>query len=271
MIISQSNFKISLGLGEQGHLMQSIRNVINSIQLKFFIIGLAMVLTGLLYPSADPSLLPSALRSMLGDLGFFLWCLSMIVAGIGMVSISQHAFIWLLPVGIFMLSALSVSFAFVSLTVSIFYLVFPASVLLTLYKNKPHQHGTRVNRFLNQIDWHTLLGLMNGAMFLIILLRPNGAGMGLFYEALDVLLYGFMSPILFLLIIYFFATIRLFFYPRPKKMELLICSLPLIIHGLTFLFVLATSDTPNWALAPMLALTPYLLIEKLGDYHYGGS
>ena len=235
------------------------------------VVAIAMIVTGLLYPSARFSM-QQGIITLLGDFGFHLWCASLVFCGGAIFVYSQWLPLWLLPLHVLGIS--QAIFAFFrdndhilpsqdgALTAPIYYSLL---VLVTVYLWYIETYPNRV-KLANKLFPSQMMGILHVLMALVLLGEPNGSGLDLLYGTIDRFLLGAFEPALIYQLLYLITGIVLL-YPIDygyRARQLLY--IPFISHGITFSFI-GISVYGIFTFVPLFLAITVLLFKLAGVNH----
>jgi hypothetical protein len=197
--------------------------------------GLTMLFIGIAYAIAPQVGLIGQIVSFFGQIGLYIFCFASIICGIFTFRHpKQHTFILTLPLLFYL--GITVSIYETSLTAMIYYLslwLFPN--LTAYYRNRSqNQSNLRIYRIIDKITWHRLFFAIHLAMFVVLIIKPDGRGLQFIYDNLS-----FMDdPVTFYRILFGFSTLMLLkpFYPFGKSVSwIYLYCFPILLHGGLFI------------------------------------
>jgi hypothetical protein len=231
--------------------MQPIRQQVQTIQSRvrgyaarvriWHIVAIAMILTGFLYPTARYTL-QEGMIALVGEFGFYVWCTSLIVCGLGIFVYPRGLIFWLMP-----LLFIGVSQAIVGSNTAIIY--YAVLWLFPLYRWYIEQQPGR-KLLLGKIRISQVAGVLHLTMAFVLFVDPNGAGMELLYNALHVWMAGIIESVLFYQLFYLVTGIILLYPLDYGRYLQQILYLPFVTHGLTFAFISVTVFN-TWVFVPL--------------------
>lgn len=236
------------------------------MRLNETLIGSSMIITGILYPVAAETTLPSAIINMFGLVGFDLFNISLIVCGLLLLIRQRNLPILIMPFYVFMIALVPITLQGLSYTALIFYSVM---IIFPIYV---HYRERITFRYLNarrlMIPFFALMSFV-----LFINPTPYNGGMELFYRAIAYWTLGLIDPITFYRVIYLTCGLLLFAIeivdslPQGRALTQVL-TLPFLSHGITF--GLITIELNNFALTPFLLLVVVLWWLLPQEYRYYG-
>ena len=225
------------------------------------VVYVCMIATGILYPFYDQYTIPQMLLR-LGEFPFYTWCLLMVGCGIGGFIRPNLILLWLSPVLGYLVATAALAFEHVTLTAIIYY----SALWLSPVYNWCREHGESTR--LHRLHLTQAIGVLLLLMGLVLIGDPDGAGMGLLYNALGYWVGGFIDPVLLYQMTYICFGIVLLFPVDYNRYVVQIATLPFVIHGVAFLSVIIF-NTRAWAFVPPFLAVTWLYLD-IGGRRYDG-
>jgi hypothetical protein len=212
------------------HQVKDQLNNISRALRVWHVLALAMIATGILSIFYQYTVAGMLIETF-GYTGFYLWAITMVLGGLGVILRPQYIVLWTLPflVRLFMYASLAVSGATHSAV--IFY---APLYLFTLYfyfqsvrdKNKP----SVIDRF----TIYEIAALFNFLMFCALMVNPSGISIESLYAMLSRSIVGIVDPVLFMRGIFLFGAI----VPLTHRIFKAIVSSPIISAGMCIPFII---------------------------------
>ena len=223
--------------------------------------ALAMIATGLLYPAYSQFTIPTILMDMLTYWGFIAWCSSLVVAGIGMIVRPKYMLLWLSSLLVFLLAATIYAWHGFFLHVGLHHLVYGKApsytaiiyygslYLLTLKFFYQEQYQDQSLKLFALFPPLRVAGMINLLMALVLIIHPDGAGMGLLYVKFEQFTLGVIPPATGYQIIYLASGFILVLFPVVNRLTAQTATGAMILHGFLFSVHIAFNSFA-WSFVP---------------------
>ena len=223
---------------------KNISNLLKHLTL-FRLFGIVLIFFGATLPDHGAGSIKTIILGWFGsDFVFLIWCISVVVAGIGLIIYPRLVYFWASAVLPFIFATFHLFVTGVSYTAFLFYS--SAYIFLLYYRFKPTIDRIKIIK----IAPLRIAGIFNISTGISLLVHPYGAGMDLLYERLDVMLFGAVDPVSAYRFIYLASGLILILFPKLPKGLAQLATAPYIVHALTFAGIVAT-NTNAWSYFPM--------------------